>query len=73
MSEFVVSPLQGSYGRQQGEMKPRSTECQCTYRFTCGYCLRNAKPYHYTLRDGSAIIPPPADFHPPRNEPTNGS
>src|SRR5690242_19604474 len=26
----------------------RSSECQCTYNFTCGYCLRNMKPYHFT-------------------------
>lgn len=22
----------------------KSVECRCTYNFTCGYCLRNAKP-----------------------------
>lgn len=35
--------------------------CKCESNFTCGYCLRNAKPWHYTLSDGSAIIPPPVD------------
>lgn len=24
----------------------RPPECRCEYNFTCGYCLRNAKPYH---------------------------
>lgn len=33
----------------------RSSECQCTYNFTCGYCLRNMKPWFFTLSDGSAI------------------
>jgi hypothetical protein len=31
-------------------------DCKCTSRFTCGNCLRNAKPYFYTLSDGSAIV-----------------
>lgn len=26
----------------------RSIECKCDYNFTCGYCLRNAKPWVYT-------------------------
>jgi hypothetical protein len=26
----------------------RSIECECTYSYTCGYCLRNAKPYFFT-------------------------
>lgn len=26
----------------------RSIDCKCTYNFTCGYCLRNAKPWHWT-------------------------
>jgi len=26
----------------------RSIECKCDSRFTCGYCLRNAKPYPST-------------------------
>jgi hypothetical protein len=25
-----------------------SIKCQCNYRFTCGYCLRNAPPWHFT-------------------------
>lgn len=33
----------------------RSAECKCESNFTCGYCLRNRKPYFYTLHDGSAI------------------
>ena len=27
----------------------RPIECKCEDNFTCGYCLRNAKPYRYTL------------------------
>lgn len=38
----------------------RSVECRCEPRFTCGYCLRNAKPYFYTLSDGSRIYELPA-------------
>ena len=35
----------------------RSEHCECVSgRFTCGYCLRNAKPWHYTLSNGSAIV-----------------
>ena len=26
----------------------RNIECQCEPSFTCGYCLRNAKPYFFT-------------------------
>lgn len=26
----------------------RSVECRCDPSFTCGYCLRNAKPWHWT-------------------------
>jgi len=33
----------------------RSIECKCDPQFTCGHCLRNAKPWFYTLHDGSAI------------------
>ena len=36
-----------------------STECQCDHRFTCRHCLRNAKPWHYTLSDGSALYVAP--------------
>lgn len=32
-----------------------NVECKCDPRFTCGYCLRNMKPWFYTLPDGSAI------------------
>lgn len=32
----------------------RSIECWCEPRFTCGYCLRNAKPYFYTLHNFKA-------------------
>jgi hypothetical protein len=37
----------------------KSIECKCTDDFTCGYCLRNAKPWFYTLSDGSAIYDVP--------------
>jgi hypothetical protein len=39
----------------------KSAECKCESSFTCGYCLRNAKPWHYTLSNGSAIVGGPAD------------
>lgn len=26
----------------------RSIECECTNSYTCGYCLRNAKPWLWT-------------------------
>lgn len=37
----------------------KSVECKCTSNFTCGYCLHNAKPWHFTLSDGSAIYSAP--------------
>jgi hypothetical protein len=26
----------------------RSADCKCESNFTCGYCLRNAKPWLFT-------------------------
>ncbi len=40
----------------------RSVECECTSNFTCGYCLRNAKPYFFTLESGARIYSVPADL-----------
>lgn len=37
-------------------MAARSAECRCESNFTCGHCLRNAKPCHYTLAGGGAIV-----------------
>jgi hypothetical protein len=37
----------------------RSIECRCDAHLTCGYCLRNRKPYFFTLSDGSAIYEVP--------------
>lgn len=34
----------------------RSAECRCDRSFTCGHCLANAKPYHFTPSDGSGAI-----------------
>lgn len=34
-------------GRPHRYSKPY--ECKCDNFFTCGYCLRNAKPYHYSF------------------------
>lgn len=31
-------------------MSARSAQCQCESSFTCGFCLRNAKPYLFTPR-----------------------
>lgn len=36
----------------------RNIECKCEYNFTCRYCLANAKPWHYTLSNGSAVYVP---------------
>lgn len=38
----------------------RNPECQCTYNFTCRYCLQNAKPYFFTLTNGTRIYELPA-------------
>jgi hypothetical protein len=47
----------------------RSVECRCESRFTCGHCLRNAKPYHYTLSDGTrVIVPRGTKFKPPKGQ-----
>jgi hypothetical protein len=43
----------------------KNTECKCTSSFTCGYCLRNAKPYFYTLEDGTRIYDIPVDLQSP--------
>lgn len=37
----------------------RSAECSCESNRTCGYCCRNAKPWFFTLSDGSAIYSGP--------------
>lgn len=31
-------------------------ECRCESNFTCGYCLWNAKPYHFTPRSIGEIM-----------------
>jgi hypothetical protein len=38
----------------------KSIECKCTYRFTCRYCLQNAKPYYFTVTDK----PGPVSYEP---------
>lgn len=43
----------------------RSAECECTYNFTCGYCLRNAKPWLFTCSTGLVIPAVPVDLKPP--------
>jgi hypothetical protein len=40
----------------------RSVECKCESNFTCGYCLRNAKPYHFTCDNGTVIMGAPGDL-----------
>jgi hypothetical protein len=47
----------------------RSAECKCESNFTCGHCLRNAKPYHFTLTDGSRIYQMPAYLTQPAARP----
>lgn len=44
----------------------KSIECKCDYNFTCGYCLRNAKPYYYTLSSGERIYQLPAFVSQPK-------
>ena len=34
----------------------RSIHCECTYHFTCGYCLRNAPPPVWTFSTWQEII-----------------
>jgi hypothetical protein len=49
----------------RGPVKPRPVECRCDPRFTCGFCLRNAKPWLYTPRTFAEVLhdqvygPPP--------------
>lgn len=45
--------------------RAKNVECKCESNLTCGHCLRNAKPYHYTLGDGSCIYQLPADISRP--------
>jgi hypothetical protein len=40
----------------------RSVECKCESNFTCGYCLRNAKPWHFTCSNGVVIPAVPVDL-----------
>lgn len=39
-------------GAGGGTNMAKNIECTCTDRFTCGYCLRNAKPYFSTPAKG---------------------
>jgi hypothetical protein len=34
----------------------RNIECTCDASFTCGFCLRNAKPYFFTPRTNEEIM-----------------
>ena len=54
----VDAVLEEIYGRVKGKTA-RSAECECDDSSTCGHCLRNAPPWHYTLDDGSAIYSGP--------------
>lgn len=33
-------------------MSAKSAECRCESNFTCGHCLRNAKPWLFTPSGG---------------------
>lgn len=44
----------------------RSAECKCESNFTCGYCLRNAKPWHFTCSTGAVITDVPVDLRAPK-------
>ncbi len=46
----------------------RNVECRCDPRFTCGYCLRNAKPYFFTLTSGERIYLTPTQPAPKSEE-----
>jgi hypothetical protein len=37
-------------------MSARSAECRCDQSFTCGFCLRNAKPALFTPRTAQEAI-----------------
>lgn len=41
-------------------MSARSVECKCDPHFTCGYCLRNAKPPIYTPSSPAQRMSSPA-------------
>lgn len=43
----------------------KSIECKCESNFTCGYCLRNAKPWHFTCDNGTVIPAVPVDLQKP--------
>lgn len=38
----------------------KNIECRCDATLTCNYCLRNAKPYFYTLDSGERSYQLPA-------------
>jgi hypothetical protein len=45
----------------------RSEHCKCDSRFTCGHCLKNAKPYFFTLASGERIYEVPVQ-HAPKSD-----
>lgn len=47
----------------------RSAECKCESNFTCRYCLRNAKPWHFTCSSGAVIPAVPVDLQRPAPQP----
>lgn len=42
---------------QRGCGRPEAA-CTCTFSFTCGYCLSNLKPYHWTHDSGAVTVIP---------------
>lgn len=46
--------------------KARPAECECSDRYTCGACLSNAKPWHYTGESGTVYPRAPVDLDPTR-------
>lgn len=48
-------------------MKNPSIECRCSATLTCGYCLRNRKPWFYSIGNNGAAIPV---LPPPPEQPT---
>jgi hypothetical protein len=52
----------------QGKIEEaRSAECKCTSNFTCGHCLANAKPYHFTPSTSAEIMARQQEKDKPKN------
>lgn len=46
---------------EKDSLEKKSAECRCTNNFTCAYCLKNAKPGHFTSTKATHAIAAASD------------